>query len=88
MKQIEDTSLQDLANEAQRELIAEQRSEARTTIRQIFQRRVALGEELKRKETELTKIRKKIESMDGRIARLRAGDWSVLEEKEQSDKRE
>lgn len=88
MKQIEDTDLTELAKEATTELIVEQRNEARNLIRSLFQRRIALAEEGKRKEAELAKLKKKLESTDARIARLRAGDWSVLSEKEQGEKEE
>lgn len=82
MKPIDDTNLALLVEDANRELLGELRDQAKTKVRALFQRKIALFEEKKRKDHELSKITRKLESIEAQITRLRAGDWSVLTEGE------
>lgn len=77
-----DTDLALLTQTASDNLIHERRTEVDSSIRNIFRRYEILIEEEKRAETALKKVRDRRAQAQGRLDRLKAGDWSALVELE------
>ena len=78
MKEIEGTELLDLVAEAANELLQERRSCAKGQIKKELQRIEGLASDIKKTEKELEKLRKKFNTAQEKIDKLKSGDWSVL----------
>lgn len=85
MKQIDNVNLSDLLESAALNLLTEKRKDAESRIKQILVRQEAMADAIKTKESELKKLREKMEKSTAKIDRLRKGDWAVLAEIERED---
>jgi len=80
MDPIEGVELAELTKEMAAEVVAENRRRAGGQIKKLYQRIMGLTSDIKNKETELRKLREKLRTAQAKIDKLRAGDWSVLDE--------
>ena len=85
MKEIPETNLPDLIEAASKSLLQERRKDAESRIRGLLIRQEAMSESIRTKESELKKLREKLEKSVAKMTRLSKGDWSVLAELEQEE---
>lgn len=92
MKAIENTTPEELLKEAATQLINEQKHAAVNQIKDTLKRIAQLSNDIKTMRQAVEKKQKELEGANGRLDKLRAGDWSVLQdpkaEKEQDAKPE
>lgn len=86
MDKIKDINLTDVVQESAKELIAERRKMVGNQIKQLLQRVEGLARFVVVGERELKKIKDKLSSAQAKIDKLKAGDWSILEEPKHKDK--
>ena len=86
MQKVEGAELKDLVAEAAGELIRRKRDEAIDLIKKKLVRVAMLTEEIKKLNNEQTKLQVKLDNSNVIIAKLREGDWSVLQEEKEQQK--
>jgi len=80
MNEIKDINLTDVVQESAKELIIERRKMVGNQIKQLLQRVEGLARKIVFGEKEIKKLKDKLTTAQTKIDRLKAGDWSVLEE--------
>lgn len=80
MKPIENTTPEELLSEAARQLINEQKHAAVTQIKEALKRVAQLSNDIATMTSSLEKKQKELDGANGRLDKLRNGDWSVLQE--------
>lgn len=90
MKPIENTTTEELLQEAADQLIHEQKHYAVSQIKDALKRVSQLSNDIKTMQQSLEKKQKELDGANGRLKALRSGDWSVLQdskaEKTEEDK--
>lgn len=88
MKAIENTTPEELLKEAATQLINEQKHAAVAQIKDTLKRVAQLSNDIKTMQQAVEKKQKELDGANGRLEKLRAGDWSVLQDQkaEKSDK--
>ena len=86
MQKVEGAELKDLVAEAAGELIRRKRDEAIDLIKKKLVRVAMLTEEIKKLNNEQTKLQGKLDNANVIIAKLREGDWTVLQEEKEQQK--
>lgn len=86
MQEIKDINLTEVVQESATELITERRKMVGNQIKQLLQRVEGLARMVVNGEKELKKIKDKLASAQAKIDKLKAGDWSILEEPKSSKK--
>ena len=82
MKPIPSLNLTDLLEGAASALLTEKRHDAESRIKQILIRQEKLAESIKAAENDLKKLNGKWDKSVAKINKLKAGDWSVLNEQD------
>jgi len=82
MKPIPSLNLTDLLEGAANALLIEKRHDAESRIKQILIRQEKLAESINATENDLKKLNAKWQKSVAKINKLKAGDWSVLNEQE------
>jgi len=82
MKPIPLLNLTDLLEGAANALLIEKRHDAESRIKQILIRQEKLAESINATENDLKKLNAKWQKSVAKINKLKAGDWSVLNEQE------
>jgi len=85
MQPLDGVKLEDLVKQASNDLLAKRKQELSTKIQAIFHRVDGLNEEIRKLENDLAKKRKKLESANAKLTKLRQGDWTVLEDEKKQD---
>lgn len=80
MKAIENTTPEDLLREAAAQLISEQKHAAVAQIKDTLRRVAQLSNDIRMTEQAVEKKRKELDGANGRLEKLRSGDWSVLQD--------
>lgn len=80
MKPIDSTTPEDLLREAAAQLISEQKHAAISQIKDTLRRVAQLSNDIKMTEQAVEKKRKELDGANGRLEKLRSGDWSVLQD--------
>lgn len=78
MKAIENTNINDLIEQASAQVIADKRKGAVNLIMETLQRIEQVSRDISVCEKECEKKRKELDGLNGKMEKLRAGDWSVL----------
>ena len=79
MDPIKDVNLADLVAEAAAEEVCDRRRMAAGHIKGVLRRIEALSKEIKEASGALVKKQAKLDAANAKLAKLRAGDWSVLQ---------
>lgn len=87
MDKIENVDLGSLVTEASTELMAEKRRVAANHIKIHLQRVEQLVIDVKKAEKELRKKKEKLEKAQAKINKIKEGDWSLLAEKKDGQKK-
>ena len=80
MNPVENVNLQSVVGAAATELLDEKRRGVAGIVKQILQRSEQLAGDVKGLESQLAKKRGQLEQSLAKVEKLRAGDWSVLQE--------
>lgn len=88
MKAIENTELNELIEEASRQVIAEKRKGATNLIMESLRRIEQVSRDIAVCEKEIEKKKRELDGLNGKMAKLRSGDWSVLQESKPNEKGE
>lgn len=80
MKPIENTEINELIEEASRQVIAEKRKGAMNLIMESLRRIEQVSRDIVVCEKEIEKKKKELDGLNGKMSKLRSGDWSVLQE--------
>lgn len=80
MKPIDNTSPEDLLREAAAQLISEQKHAAVAQIKDTLRRVAQLSNDIRMTEQAVEKKKKELDGANGRLEKLRSGDWSVLQD--------
>ncbi len=80
MKPIENTTPEELLKEAAAQLINEQKHFAISQIKDTLKRISQLSNDIKMMQQSLDKKQKELDGANGRLEKLRSGDWSVLQD--------
>ncbi len=83
MKAIENTTPEELLQEAAIQLINEQKHAAVAQIKDTLRRVAQLSNDIKTMQQAVDKKQKELDGANGRLEKLRAGDWSVLQDAKQ-----
>lgn len=85
---IDGVELGDVVAEASKQLIRERYDGTVDLVKKAFERADGLAQAVKKGKQELKKNEEKLEKQLAKIEKLRAGDWSVLTEDNNQDKKE
>lgn len=89
MKPIDNIPITELIEEASRQVIAEKKKGATNLIMESLRRIEQVSRDITVCERELEKKRKELDGLNGKMEKLKGGDWSVLvEPKQPGDKSE
>ena len=83
MEQIDDVKLDELVAEASSELLDQRRKQASSAVKQILQRTEQLARDIKNLKGQVAKKQGKLDFALARIEKLKKGDWSVLQDKQE-----
>ena len=83
MKPIENIPITELIEEASRQVIAEKKKGATNLIMESLRRIEQVSRDITVCERELEKKRKELDGLNGKMEKLKGGDWSVLVEPKQ-----
>ncbi len=87
MQKIEGVEIGDLVQEASKQILLAQKDEVLDLVKKLIQKAHGLTEDVKRAKHELKGKEDKLAKTLARIEKLRAGDWSALQE-QQGEKKE
>ena len=81
MKEVQGVNLGELVSETATQLVADRRKMVGNQIKNLLQRTEGLARKLVLGKREIKKLEDKLASAQAKIDKLKAGDWSVLEER-------
>lgn len=87
MEKIENVDLGSLVTEASVELIADKRKKAAGLIKKHLEKTDQLASDVRKAEKELKSKQEKLTKAQATIAKIKAGDWSLLAEKKDGQKK-
>jgi phenylpyruvate tautomerase PptA (4-oxalocrotonate tautomerase family) len=88
MEKIDGINLSELITEASSEVLLEKRREVASAIRQMLNKQISLAGEITKMDKELAQKNKQLIEVNGKLDKIKSGDWSVLNEKKQEQKQE
>ena len=80
MKPIENTTPGELLSEAATQLINEQKHAAVSQIKDALRRVAQLSNDIRTMQQSIEKKQRELDGANGRLEKLRSGDWSVLQD--------
>lgn len=86
MQPLEEVNLDEVVKDASAQLIHERYDGAVDLVKKLFSRVNALTEDIKRKKAELKKVEDKLSSNLAKVEKVKLGDWSALNEKDEQPK--